>query len=46
MVPRNRVFAENLAGLGFLQSCFLNKINPDPRKKYLLWEKSGPNATF
>ena len=42
-----RVFAENLVGLGgFLAVCFLYKTNPNPTKKHLLWEKSGPDATF
>ena len=35
-------------GLGpvYLAVCFLYKSNPNPRKKQLLCEKSGPNATF
>ena len=43
----SRVFAGSLV-LGWV-SCslfFLYKTDPDPRKKYLLWEKRGLNATF
>ena len=31
-----RVLAENLVWVGFLVVCYLSKINPNPRKKYLL----------
>ena len=35
----NRIFAETFWWVGFLAVCSLHKINPNPRKKYLLWEK-------
>ena len=39
------MFAEKLVGLGLLQS--VSYIKPIPtHEKYLLWEKSGPNATI
>ena len=31
-------------GLGFLVACLLRKINPNPRKKYWLWEKVAQHA--
>ena len=46
---QHRVFFREFGWVGFLMVCFLHimdKINPNPPKKYLLWEKSGPNATF
>ena len=46
MYPGNRVFAENLVGLGFLQSVSYIKSIPTHEKKYLLWEKAAQNATF
>ena len=41
-----RVFAENLAGLGFLQSVLLYKTDPNPRKVHFCGKKWPPNATF
>ena len=41
-----KVFAEKFGWVGFVVVCFPYKINPKPTKRYLLWEKSGPNATF
>ena len=62
MYPRNRGFAENLVGSGFLWSVsytktipvvltadvfqFFTKKQSQPTKNYVLWVKSGPNATF
>ena len=41
----NTVFAENLVGLGLLHSVSYIKSIPT-HENYLLWKKSGPNATF
>ena len=41
----NRVFAENLVGLGFLWSVFLYKTNPNPRKN-ICCEKKWPKCHF
>ena len=41
----NRVFAENLVGLGFLVVCFLYKPILTLEKLFAV-EKRGPNATF
>ena len=40
------MLAENLVALGFLVVCFLLKINPNPQKNCLLWEKVAQNAAF
>ena len=39
MYSRHRAFEENLVGLGLLVVYFLYEINPDPRRKKMLWEK-------
>ena len=41
-----RVFAENLFGLGFLQSVSYIKPIPAHEKIFAVEKKSGPNATF
>ena len=46
LIVNIKVVAENLGCVKFLVVCFLHITNPNPRKKYLLWDKSGPNATF
>ena len=40
------VFAENLVGSGFLAADFLHKINPNPRKNHLPWEKVAHAPLF
>ena len=45
MVPRNRVFAENLVRLAFLQPVSYIKHIPTHEKLFAAG-KSGPNATF
>ena len=42
---RTWVLAENLFGLGLLQSVFLYKTNPNPRRLFAVG-KSDPDATF
>ena len=49
MVGLIGVFAENLVGLGFLQSVSYTskyKINPNPTKNYLMWEREAQNVIF
>ena len=42
----NRVFAENLLGLGFLVVCFLHKTKSHTHEKLFAVGKSGPIVTF
>ena len=45
IVNNNKVFVENLVGLGFL-ACFLYKVSIPTHEKLVSVGKSGPNATF
>ena len=40
------MFAEKLVGVRFLVVCFLYKTNPNPTKKYFLWEKKVAEMPF
>ena len=46
MFSRNRVFVENLVGLGFLVVCFLYKTIPTHEHLFPAVGKSGANATL
>ena len=45
-INNTRVFAEKVGWVGVIVVCFLYKVNPNPRKTILLWEKVAQTSLF